>query len=158
MTSFFEFETLPAWGTHVLSGGNFGPSTSLLYYSCQTSSKIDFMNRETNMSDGNQRPEPEVSSSTSQSPSGGPVGSPSGSETRRDSSGTERGDGHHQFIEELKRGLENTRLPADLREQILAQLPPPEEQERLFREMQEKGGMSFDQLMESLGLEVHPQP
>ncbi len=116
------------------------------------------MNRETNMSDGNQRPEPEVSSSSSQSPSGGPVGSLSGSETRRDSSGTEHGDGHHQFIEELKRGLENTRLPADLREQILAQLPPPEEQERLFREMQEKGGMSFDQLMESLDLEVHPQP
>src|SRR5712671_5942502 len=130
----------PATSRSCRSRSDFGPPTCFLYYSCQTSSKIDFMNRETNMSDGNQRPEPEASSSTSQSSSGGPVGSPSGSETRRDSSGTEHGDGNHQLIEELKRGLEYSRLPADHREQILAQLPPPEEQERLFREIQEKGG------------------
>ncbi len=109
------------------------------------------MNRETNMSDGKKWPE-------AQSPSGGPVGSHSGSESRRDSSGTEHGDGYQQFIAELKQGLENTRLPANLREQILAELPPPEERERLFREMQEKGGLSFNEFMESLGLEVHPQP
>jgi len=116
------------------------------------------MNRQTNMSDGNERREPEVSSSSSQSPSGSPGGSPSGSETNADARRTDHADGHQQFIAELKRGLEQTRLPANLREQILAELPPPEERERLFREIQEKGGMSFDQLMESLGLEVHPQP
>jgi hypothetical protein len=127
----------------------------LLYYSCQTSSKIVSMNRETNMSDGSERREPEVPSSASQSP---PGGSPSGLETNADARRTDHADGHQQFIAELKRGLEQTRLPANLREQILAELPPPEERERLFREMQENGGMSFDQLMESLGLEVHPQP
>src|SRR5688572_20311768 len=36
----------------------------------------------------------------------------------------------------LKRRLEETRLPADLKEQILAELPPAEERERLFRELQ----------------------
>jgi len=109
------------------------------------------------MPDGSQCPERNSPSSAEPLPSGRPDGL-SGPQTRADASQIGHGDGHHQFIEELKRGLENTRLPADLREQILAQLPPPEEQERLFREMQEKGGMSFDQLMESLGLEVHPQP
>jgi hypothetical protein len=132
--------------------------TCLLYCSRQTSSKIEFMNRETNVSDGRERREPEVPSSASQSPSGSPGGSPSGSETKADAQRTDHGTGSQQFIAVLKRGLEQTRLPANLREQILAELPPPEEQERLFREMQEKGGMSFDQLMESLGLEVHPQP
>jgi hypothetical protein len=116
------------------------------------------MNRETNTSDGNERPEPEGSSSASHTPPGNPDGSPSGSGTKSDAPRTDKGAGNHQFIAELKRGLENTRLPANLREQILAQLPPPEERERLFRELQEKGGMSADQFLESLGLEVHPQP
>jgi hypothetical protein len=48
-------------------------------------------------------------------------------------------------------------LPADVREQILAELPPPEERERLYREIQEKGGMSGDEFFKSLGIEVHPQ-
>jgi hypothetical protein len=60
--------------------------------------------------------------------------------------------------EALKRRLEETRLPADVREQILAALPPPEERERLFRELQEKGGLSSEQFLASPGLEVAPQP
>jgi hypothetical protein len=59
---------------------------------------------------------------------------------------------------ELKRNLEETRLPADLREQILAELPPPEEMERLYRELQEKGGLSSEEFLASLGLEGEPQP
>jgi hypothetical protein len=60
--------------------------------------------------------------------------------------------------EALKRRLEETRLPADVKEQILAELPLPEERERLFRELQEKGGLSSEQFLASLGLEVEPQP
>jgi len=56
--------------------------------------------------------------------------------------------------EALKRRLEETRLPADLKEQILAELPPLEEQERLCRELQEQGGLSFEQFCASLGIEV----
>lgn len=62
------------------------------------------------------------------------------------------------FIEQLKQGLEKTRLPAELREQILASLPPPEERERLFRELQDTGGLSSEEFFASLGLEVEPQP
>ena len=54
----------------------------------------------------------------------------------------------------FKRRLEETRLPADLKEQILAKLPPVEERERLFRELQEKGGLSSEQFFASLGLAV----
>jgi hypothetical protein len=60
--------------------------------------------------------------------------------------------------EALKRRLEETRLPADVKEHILAALPPPEERERLLRELQEKGGLSSEQFFASLGLEVEPQP
>jgi hypothetical protein len=60
--------------------------------------------------------------------------------------------------EALKRRLEEIRLPADVKAQILAELPPPEERERLFRELQEKGGLSSEQFLASLGLEVEPQP
>jgi hypothetical protein len=42
---------------------------------------------------------------------------------------------NHDLIAELKKGLEATRLPPDVRDQILAQLPPPEEQERMLREL-----------------------
>jgi len=59
---------------------------------------------------------------------------------------------------ELKRRIQESRLPASLKEQILAELPPPEERERLFRELQEKGGLSSEQFLASLGLDVEPQP
>ena len=57
-----------------------------------------------------------------------------------------------QRIADLKRGLEKTRLPADLRDQILAELSSPDERARLYREMQEKGGIPGDQFLKSLGL------
>lgn len=60
--------------------------------------------------------------------------------------------------ESLKRRLEGTRLPAELKEQILAELPPPEERERLYRELQEKGGLSPEEFLASLGTEGEPQP
>ncbi len=54
--------------------------------------------------------------------------------------------------------LEETRLPPELKEQILAELPTPEEMERLFRDMQDKGGLSSEEFLESLGLGEGPQP
>jgi hypothetical protein len=60
--------------------------------------------------------------------------------------------------EVLKQRLEETRLPADLREKIIAELPSPEEEERLYRELIEQGGMSLEEFLESLGHEVKPQP
>ncbi len=71
---------------------------------------------------------------------------------------TPGGDSNDELTVKLKRRLEETRLPANLREQILAQLPLPEERERLFRELQEKGGLASEQFFASLGLEVEPQP
>src|SRR5438093_579014 len=58
--------------------------------------------------------------------------------------------------EALKQRLEETRLPADIKAQILARLPPPEEQERLYRELQENGGLSFEEFLDSLDLPVKP--
>ncbi len=64
---------------------------------------------------------------------------------------------NNDLMRELKRRLEETRLPANLKEQILGQLPPPEERERLFRELLEKGGLSSEQFLASLGLETGPE-
>jgi hypothetical protein len=64
----------------------------------------------------------------------------------------------HDPTEELKRGLEKTRLPEDLKAQILAELPPLEEMERLYREQQEKGGLSFEECFGSLIQEFEQQP
>lgn len=66
--------------------------------------------------------------------------------------------GGHDLAAELKRRLEETRLPANVKKQILAELPPPAERERLFRELQEQGGLSSEQFFASLGLEIEPQP
>jgi hypothetical protein len=60
--------------------------------------------------------------------------------------------------EALKQGLAETRLPAHLKEQILAELPSAEEMERMFRDLQEQGGLSFEEFCASLGLEVNPKP
>jgi hypothetical protein len=59
---------------------------------------------------------------------------------------------------ELKRNLEATRLPPDLLAQFLAELPPPEEMERLYREIQENGGLSFEQLFDPADLEAESKP
>jgi hypothetical protein len=79
-------------------------------------------------------------------------GDPAARTARRDSVADENP------IEALKRGLEATRLQPDLRDQILAKLPPPEELEREFRELQEGGGLSSEQFLASLGLDIEPQP
>jgi hypothetical protein len=60
--------------------------------------------------------------------------------------------------EVLKVRLEETRLPPHLKEEILAELPPPDEQERLYRELQAQGGYSFEQLFDSLYVEIGPKP
>ncbi len=59
--------------------------------------------------------------------------------------------------EMLKRDLEATRLPPDLKEQILAELPPPEEQERMYRELIEEGGLSFEECFGPLFAEFEGQ-
>jgi hypothetical protein len=65
--------------------------------------------------------------------------------------------GSPEFIAELKRDLEQTRLPPEDRERILANLPPVEEQERAYRELMENGGLSSEEFLASLGLDVEPQ-
>jgi hypothetical protein len=62
------------------------------------------------------------------------------------------------LIAKLKERLEETRLPENLKAQLLAAMPPLEERERLFRELQDTGGLSSEQFFASLGLEVEPQP
>src|ERR1051325_9123022 len=59
-----------------------------------------------------------------------------------------------EFVKELRRKSQQTRLAPEVRAQILAELPSDEEQERLYREMQENGGMSYEEFMKSLGLET----
>jgi hypothetical protein len=59
---------------------------------------------------------------------------------------------------ELKRSLGENRLPPDVKAQILAELPPLAEQERMYRELMEKGGLSFEECFESLFREFEPQP
>jgi hypothetical protein len=55
-----------------------------------------------------------------------------------------------EFIESLKRNIEQTRLPPELKAQLLAEEPPLVEQERIYREMMEKGGLSFEQFFGAL--------
>lgn len=66
--------------------------------------------------------------------------------------------GNHDPTAELKRRLQESRLPPNLKAQILAELPPAQEQERLYRELQENGGLSSEEFLKSLGLEVEPKP
>src|SRR5438309_2105306 len=76
------------------------------------------MNRQTNMSDGNKRPEPEASSSASPVPPRDSDGRPSSPDERAQAPPTNQSNpGGDQLIAKLKQGLEKTRLPADLREQ-----------------------------------------
>jgi hypothetical protein len=53
----------------------------------------------------------------------------------------------HELVAELKRRLEETRLPANVRSQRLANLPPPEEREKLYREIQDKGGLTSEEFL-----------
>jgi hypothetical protein len=62
------------------------------------------------------------------------------------------------LVAQLKQRVHETRLPADLKQQILADEPPAEVLERLYRELQEEGGLSAEEFFASLGLDVEPQP
>ncbi len=66
------------------------------------------------------------------------------------------GTGHQDLIADLKLPLEDSRLSPAQRQQILANLSSWEEQERLYREMQQTAGLTFEQFLESLGLEDEP--
>jgi hypothetical protein len=66
--------------------------------------------------------------------------------------------GNTEFIKQLKQRLEETRLPANLKEHIVGNLPPPDEQERLYREIQQNGGLSSEQFFTSLRLESEQTP
>lgn len=76
-----------------------------------------------------------------------------GADPSSESCGSHKATGGHDLIGELKRNIGETRLPAKIRAQISAQLPSPEEQERLYREMQTGGGVSSQDFMALLGLE-----
>jgi hypothetical protein len=96
------------------------------------------------------------SASSQHAPGDGRVPGPA--DIKRQAQTSKEGAAKYDLIEQLKRDLEKTRLSADLKEQILADLPPPEERERLFRELQDKGGLSSEQFLASLGLDNEPHP
>ncbi|HEV3078850.1 MAG TPA: hypothetical protein VGY66_03700 [Gemmataceae bacterium] len=106
------------------------------------------------MADGNERLAADVKPPASSVPAHGQVASV----LKAKPDGQENNHGNdHGLTEELKRRLDETRLPASLKEQILAQLPSAQEQERLYRDLQEKGGLSFQEFLHSLGVEVERQ-
>jgi hypothetical protein len=53
-----------------------------------------------------------------------------------------------EYIESLKQGLEQYRLTPELKAEILASMPSPEEMERLYREVIEHGGYSTEDMLE----------
>ena len=82
------------------------------------------------MADGNERLAADVKPPASSVPAHGQVASV----LKAEPDGQENNHGNdHGLTEELKRRLDETRLPASLKEQILAQLPSAQEQERLYR-------------------------
>ncbi len=98
------------------------------------------------MSESNDRPAGPPGDPTPGQPDTGPASQPN-----------HQADNGSDPTEELKRNLEATRLPPDVKEQILAELPPPEERERMYREMMEKGGVSFEEFFEPLLAEFEEQ-
>lgn len=42
-----------------------------------------------------------------------------------------------------------TRLPPELRDQIIRELPPPEVRARMYQELREQGGLSIDDLLDT---------
>jgi hypothetical protein len=137
-----HFLFLPGWG-----GGKIKPPE-----------RNHLLQDGTAMPNNNERPRTEVTPSAPSlkpMPANGPITDEPEAGSQAQQSGHVVAD--RDLTVELKRGLEETRLPADLREQILAELPPPEERERLFRELQETGGLSSEQFLAALGLEVEPK-
>jgi hypothetical protein len=62
-----------------------------------------------------------------------------------------------EFIAGLKRHAEQSRLSPELLAEIVAGMLPWEEQERLYREMQENGGLSGEEFFASLGIDMEEQ-
>jgi hypothetical protein len=60
------------------------------------------------------------------------------------------------YIAELKREAKKHRLTPEQLAAIRANLPPPEEEERMYREMQEGGALSAEEFFASLGIEIEP--
>jgi hypothetical protein len=105
------------------------------------------------MSENTQRPPAEVTPPTPSVSSAPPsIGRSAGPEAKTETQPSNHGadDGNKDPRAALLRDIEKTRIPVDLKEQILADLPPPEERERLLRELQENGGLSFEEFFESL--------
>jgi hypothetical protein len=112
------------------------------------------------MSDNEKQPDAEVRPpeppSTAVAAGGQVVGGPEAAAQRQES--TQTAASKYDLVAELKRRLEETRLPADLKEQILADLPPPEVRERLYRALQEIGGLSSEEFIASLDLDAERRP
>jgi hypothetical protein len=117
--------------------------------------RIDRLQGELSMADTNERRAAEIGPPV---PSPAPVsqGTQAGGQPEAQQS-NDIPAGSEDWMVELKRRLEETCLPAESKQEILAELPPPEIRERLFRELQEQGGLSVEQFFESLGLEVKLQ-
>jgi hypothetical protein len=108
------------------------------------------------MSDNTERPEAEPTFPLP--PKDGGVNEPeasSASPLSNHANGAAAGDDPR---EALKQRLEETRLPAELKARILAELPSPEEQERMYRELQAQGGLSAEEFFATLGLEGPQEP
>lgn len=107
------------------------------------------------MSDINKRPDA-VIPPASQLVTPRSVNASAASQGAKSNDGT--ANGNDDLAVMLRRGLEETRLPPEMRRQIIAQLPAPEERERLLRELQENGGVPSEQFLLSLGIDVERQP
>jgi hypothetical protein len=58
----------------------------------------------------------------------------------------------------INKDRDQHRLPPELKAWVLAELPPPEERERMYQELSEKGGLSAKEFLASLGLDVERKP
>jgi hypothetical protein len=107
------------------------------------------------MSDSSERPEAEPASPPSPS---SPVRSEANGARGPEAQGSRPTPGSAEFLEALKRDVANNRLTWDQIQEFLVELPPLEERERLYRELQENGGLSFEEFCASLGIDPEPQP
>ena len=112
------------------------------------------------MSDSTRQPAPEITPPNPAALPGTPEApGPGGGEVRpeaRESSPDAPGPVDPTM--ELRRTAHLTRLPPELRDEILARLPPLEEEERILREMIEKGELSSENSIESVLREFEREP
>jgi hypothetical protein len=110
------------------------------------------------MSDNSERPTPEGPPSSSRS-GGEPEAQPETPPNNHTDGASTNGPAPvNDPREALKKDLYKYRLPADVKEQILAELPPPEERERMYREHIEKGGFKFEEFFEAMVAELEEKP